>query len=117
MDIFRENEIDGNNLLDLSLNDLDYLNITILGHRKTILRGIDDLREKHKVPSKKMNLSQKKPSSAATLIRSQSSSSMDFTSPSDSNVGAEVSYIAYFYYLFSLITFFLIIFLFSLLVY
>lgn len=41
---FSQNEITGPILLDLSLEDLDYMGITILGHRKTILNGIEELR-------------------------------------------------------------------------
>lgn len=44
---FKANEISGNILLDISLEDLDYMGITVLGHRKLIIRGIEDLR-KHK---------------------------------------------------------------------
>ncbi len=42
---FAANEISGPILLDISLEDLDYMGITVLGHRKTILRGIEDLRK------------------------------------------------------------------------
>lgn len=40
---FQQNEINGSVLLDISLEDLDYMGITILGHRKTILKGIEEL--------------------------------------------------------------------------
>ncbi len=43
--VFADNQITGSVLLDLTLEDLDYLNINILGHRKAILRGINDLKK------------------------------------------------------------------------
>ena len=42
--IFNQNEINGQVLLDLTPGDLDYMNITTLGHRKLILKGIDQLK-------------------------------------------------------------------------
>ncbi len=42
--IFAANEISGPILLDVTLEDLDYMNITVLGHRKVILRGAEELR-------------------------------------------------------------------------
>jgi hypothetical protein len=47
--IFRENQINGQVLLDITQEDLDYLEITALGHRKLILKGIEEL--KRIVPS------------------------------------------------------------------
>ena len=44
MEQFILNEINGNILLDITLEDLDYMGITALGHRKTILKGAEDLR-------------------------------------------------------------------------
>ena len=43
--IFKANDISGSILLDISLEDLDYMEIKVLGHRKIILRGIEDLRK------------------------------------------------------------------------
>ena len=43
-DVFIRNQINGEILLELSLDDLDYMSIKALGHRKTILRGIESLR-------------------------------------------------------------------------
>ena len=40
---FLQNEINGSVLMDISLEDLDYMGITILGHRKTILKGIEEI--------------------------------------------------------------------------
>lgn len=45
VDVFESNDISGAVLLDLSLEDLDYLNVKALGHRKLILKGIEDLRK------------------------------------------------------------------------
>lgn len=42
--IFIQNDIIGQVLLDLTPGDLDYMNITTLGHRKLILKGIDQLK-------------------------------------------------------------------------
>jgi hypothetical protein len=42
---FAQNEISGSILLDITLEDLDYMSVTVLGHRKTILKGVEDLRK------------------------------------------------------------------------
>jgi hypothetical protein len=47
--VFMQNEISGDVLLDVSLEDLDYMEIKILGHRKIILKGIEDLRVNKRV--------------------------------------------------------------------
>lgn len=39
-DVFTQNQIDGKTLAELTLEDLDYLNIKILSHRKKLLREI-----------------------------------------------------------------------------
>lgn len=44
-DSFVANEISGAILLDVSLDDLDYMGIKVLAHRKLILKGIEDLRK------------------------------------------------------------------------
>lgn len=41
---FAKNEMNGVVLLDLSLEDLDYLGVTVLAHRKTIIKSVEDLR-------------------------------------------------------------------------
>lgn len=46
---FRINEISGQVLLDIGLDDLDYMGVTILAHRKLILKGIEDLRKNKRV--------------------------------------------------------------------
>lgn len=52
IDKFVSNAINGPILLDISLNDLDYMGITVLGHRKVLLKGIEDLRINKKVTIK-----------------------------------------------------------------
>jgi SAM domain (Sterile alpha motif) len=49
---FSANEISGPVLIDLGLDDLDYLGITILAHRKVILKGVEDLRKNKRVTLK-----------------------------------------------------------------
>lgn len=46
---FQENEINGPILLEISLEDLDYMGVKILGHRKVLLKGIEDLRKNKRV--------------------------------------------------------------------
>lgn len=46
---FASNAISGPILLDVSLEDLDYMGITVLAHRKVILKGIEDLRKNKRV--------------------------------------------------------------------
>lgn len=46
---FIANEISGLILLDITLDDLDYMGISILGHRKIILKSIEDLRENKRI--------------------------------------------------------------------
>jgi hypothetical protein len=40
---FEDNEISGKILLEISLQDLDYMGITVLAHRKIILKGVEEL--------------------------------------------------------------------------
>jgi hypothetical protein len=44
-DTFNENQINGIVVLDLTLEDLDYLQITVLAHRKILLRSINELKQ------------------------------------------------------------------------
>ena len=46
---FRANEISGPLLLEITLDDLDYMGVTKLGHRKTILKSIEDLRKNKRI--------------------------------------------------------------------
>lgn len=57
--LFETNEINGPILLEISLEDLDYMGMTILGHRKVLLKGIEDLRKNRRVT---INLSAAAPS-------------------------------------------------------
>ena len=45
---FAENEIYGEILLELGLDDLDYMGIKVLGHRKKLLKGIEELKRNGK---------------------------------------------------------------------
>lgn len=81
-DLFRENEIDGKVLLELGTDDLDYLNIKALGHRKMLLQGVDQLRAAVGLPTR----SPLAPSSPAPAT--SSSSTMTSTDPDD-RVGGE----------------------------
>jgi hypothetical protein len=45
--VFVGNEITGKVLLELSLDDLDYMEIKALGHRKIILKAVEELRRAH----------------------------------------------------------------------
>lgn len=55
----------GSMLLDITLEDLDYMNVKVLAHRKLILRAIEDLRQKsttqngNKAPSALLRISSK----------------------------------------------------------
>ena len=42
--VFTENEVTGSVVLELNLDDFDYMNITALGHRKTLLKAVEELR-------------------------------------------------------------------------
>lgn len=53
VDVFTANQISGPVLLDISLEDLDYMEVKALGHRKVILKGIEDLRQ-NKVVTKQL---------------------------------------------------------------
>jgi len=47
-DTFARNEISGGELLDLGLDDLDYLGVKALAHRKRLLKGVAELCAAHK---------------------------------------------------------------------
>ncbi|CAN0532640.1 unnamed protein product, partial [Scytosiphon promiscuus] len=42
--VFQQNEISGPILLEVGLDDLDYMKVFVLAHRKQILKGIEELR-------------------------------------------------------------------------
>ena len=43
--VFEQNEISGPILLEVGLDDLDYMSIRVLAHRKLLLKGIEDLKQ------------------------------------------------------------------------
>ena len=45
MSAFAQNAINGSVLLDITNDDLDYMEIKALGHRKIIMRGVEELRQ------------------------------------------------------------------------
>lgn len=69
---FAENEINGLILLDITLDDLDYMGITVLGHRKVILKGAEDLRKNKRVSS----LSASLPTGLGAMERTHSASNV-----------------------------------------
>ncbi|CAM9102802.1 unnamed protein product [Scytosiphon promiscuus] len=71
-DVFQQNEISGPILLEVGLDDLDYMSVRVLAHRKRLLKGIEDLRR----GGKSIN-PDKPPPPAPTpiLVRRRSSSS------------------------------------------
>jgi hypothetical protein len=65
---FAQNEISGGILLDVTLEDLDYMQITVLAHRKILLRGVEDLRRAGRFTEAPLSLSpQKGPGMLRTL--------------------------------------------------
>lgn len=69
---FAENEINGVILLDITLDDLDYMGITVLGHRKVILKGAEDLRKNKRVTAVTSSL----PNGLGSIERTHSASNM-----------------------------------------
>jgi hypothetical protein len=53
---FAQNAINGSVLLDMTAEDLDYMEIKALGHRKIILRGVEDLRSMGRYTSSPSNV-------------------------------------------------------------
>jgi hypothetical protein len=53
---FAQNAINGSVLLDITADDLDYMEIKALGHRKIILRGVEDLRSTGRYTSSPSNV-------------------------------------------------------------
>jgi trimeric autotransporter adhesin len=62
---FSQNEISGPILLEVGQDDLDYMHITALAHRKQLLRGIDDLKRNGRPTSVVTALGTSKPAPAA----------------------------------------------------
>lgn len=52
--VFQQNEISGPILLEVGLDDLDYMKLFVLAHRKQILKGIEELRRGSGRPSADM---------------------------------------------------------------
>jgi hypothetical protein len=46
--VFALNEVNGNILMDITLEDLDYMDITVLAHRKTIIKSSEELKKYRK---------------------------------------------------------------------
>lgn len=72
--VFAQNEVDGRVLLEFTLEDLDYLSITVLAHRKLLLREIES-RRRHRPPSTEQRV--------PGLLRSQSASKLISQSSAD----------------------------------
>eukprot|EP01041_Mallomonas_annulata_P008068 gene8068-16554_t len=71
---FKQNEISGSLILDISLEDLDYMGITILGHRKVLLKSIEDLRKNKRIT---MEITAPAPSaSSSNIVRTNSNPDM-----------------------------------------
>ena len=51
VEVFKVNEITGEVLVDLSLEDLDYMDIKTLGHRKTLLKAVTKLKAPGEKPA------------------------------------------------------------------
>jgi len=82
IDSFVQNEISGGVLLDVGQDDLDYMRITVLGHRKTLLKEIEKLKRGRStivLPQRKKAPVQKKyvPSPPDSKQRQSSSSSTE----------------------------------------
>lgn len=67
---FASNAISGSILLEVSLEDLDYMQVTVLAHRKILFKGIEDLRKNKRVTKQLF-------APEASLSRQQSVSSSD----------------------------------------
>ena len=52
--VFQQNEISGPILLEVGLDDLDYMKVHVLAHRKQILKGIEELRRGSRHPNADM---------------------------------------------------------------
>lgn len=64
---FADNEMCGSLLLDITLEDLDYMKVGVLAHRKLILRALDDLRQQQSTHNMKR--------APSALLRASSASS------------------------------------------
>lgn len=71
---FAENEISGSILMDVTLEDLDYMSITVLGHRKSILKGAEELRKNKRVSADAQSQSHAGGAAGGGPLRTQSAS-------------------------------------------
>lgn len=78
---FAENEINGTILLDITLEDLDYMGITVLGHRKVILKGAEELRKNGRVSTTTSSL----PNGLGVVGRTQSATNITDDSSINNN--------------------------------
>jgi len=81
-DSFERNEINGPTLLEVGLDDLDYMEIRVLAHRKLLLKGIEDLKKNGR-PTLQLRASPTKPKQAASG-RAETSSQSSQSSQSSS---------------------------------
>mmetsp|Transcript_47391 Transcript_47391/g.80848 ORF Transcript_47391/g.80848 Transcript_47391/m.80848 type:complete len:789 (+) Transcript_47391:161-2527(+) len=78
-DSFERNEINGPTLLEVGLDDLDYMEIRVLAHRKLLLKGIEDLKKNGR-PTLQLRASPTKPKQAASGRAETSSQSSQSSS-------------------------------------
>ena len=82
---FESNEISGPVLLEIGLDDLDYMEVRVLAHRKLLLKGVNDLK-KHGRPT--VDLPRVASSSQAAVTQAPSSPAKAVKTPAPSG-GAE----------------------------
>ena len=83
VNVFAQNEITGPVILDLSLEDLDYMGISVLAHRKILLKAIEDLRKNKRVTRDLVSDSSLSDvGSSSTIQRSSSNSDVRIVSKS-----------------------------------
>lgn len=69
---FAQNAISGSVLVDITAEDLDYMEIKALGHRKILLKGVDDLRKNKFYSAAALSSPQKMPD----MLRTSSNPNM-----------------------------------------
>ena len=83
--VFEANEISGPILLEVGLDDLDYMNIRVLAHRKLLLKGIEDLKQ-----NGRPTLDLRAPANSPTRLRAAADAPMS-AAATDSNDVAGVA--------------------------
>ena len=88
---FTQNDITGTILLDINLEDLDYMSITALGHRKAILKGVEELRKNKRFVEDRASNTTTAAAAASTIHRTRSNphigaGPVDGSSPKPSSV-------------------------------